>query len=320
MRRRFATPLTCTLALAFALLALARDAAAMTICLDPGHGGSDSGALGSFYTEKAANLDVGAWAQTYLGRVSGITSVGMTRTTDIYVSLADRCAYANTAGFDRFLSQHHNAATGTAQGTETYCHPTGSTQSFDLRDKVHPRLLWAFAYSDRGTKTADFYVLRNTVMPAILGEASFIDFVTIYNESQRFSTHETDHDGREGYGYCWGLCDHAGLPPPVYGVTAVTAGQGPRGDGPTLRVFSRRGRSARIEVEFVAAGRAALLDLVIRDVRGERVRRWSKPAGTASACIWDGHTESGSVAPAGVYWVSASLGTRAATARFVLLP
>ena len=35
----------------------------MTVCLDPGHGGSDAGALGGFYTEKAANLDVSVWAQ-----------------------------------------------------------------------------------------------------------------------------------------------------------------------------------------------------------------------------------------------------------------
>lgn len=320
MRRHLAHSFAVALVSAAALLAHAGHAAAMTVCLDPGHGGSDAGALGGFDTEKAANLDVSVWAQTYLGRVSGITSIGMTRTTDVYVSLADRCAYANNAGFDRFLSQHHNAATGTAQGTETYCYPTGSMQSFDLRDKVHPRLLWAFAYSDRGTKTADYYVLRNTTMPAILGEASFIDYVGSYDESQRFSTHENDHDGREGYGYCGGLCDHAGLPAPVYGITAVAPSGSAPGAGLALRVHSRPGKSARIELESVAAGRAGPLDLVIRDACGRWVRGWRQPARSTAPCDWDGHTDAGIPAPAGVYWIRASLGPLAATARFVLLP
>ena len=184
---------------------------------------------------------------------------------------------------------------------------------------MHPRLLWAFAYSDRGTKTADYYVLRNTTMPAILGEASFIDYVGSYDESQRFSTHENDHDGREGYGYCGGLCDHAGFPAPVYGITAVTLRGSAPGAGLALRVLSRPGKSARIAVESAAAGGAGPLDLAIRDAGGRWVRGWRQSATTAR-CVWDGHTDAGILAPAGVYWIRASRGPLAATARFVLLP
>lgn len=288
-----------------ALCAVPGGAWALSVCLDPGHGGSDAGALGAYYTEKAANLDVGLWAQAYLRLTGGVTSIGMTRTSDVYVSLADRCSYANAAGFDRFLSQHHNAATGTAQGTETYCYPAGSSASFDLRDRVQPRLVWAFAYADRGGKTADFYVLRNTVMPAILGEASFIDYAGSFNESQRFSTHENDHDGREGYGYCWGLCDHAGLIPPVYGPTAVAAPRDPGSSG--VRVVAT-GRGAWIEV----GGRTAV-PLTVRDIRGRSVRRWPRVAGRL---LWDGRDDGGRPAAAGVYWVTAG---QAARARLVVL-
>jgi hypothetical protein len=188
----------------------------VSVCLDPGHGGSDPGAVGDHYQEKAANLDVSFEAKGYLEQVSGVV-VGMTRTTDVTVTLADRCAYANNGGYDRFMSQHHNAFDETVQGTETFCHTDSlGGPSQDLRDEVHPEIIWAFGYTDRGVKTADFYVLRNTLMPSILGEGSFIDYKNGYNESYRFLINWNDHAGREGYAYCKGFCDHLGLTPPNY--------------------------------------------------------------------------------------------------------
>ncbi len=190
-------------------------AATWTVCLDPGHGGSDAGAVGQYYLEKDANLDVAFWAKAYLEQAETVI-VGLTRDGDYYVSLADRVNYANSLGFDRFVSIHHNAYDGTVQGTETYCHPNASSESFDMRDTVHPWLLWAFGYPDRGARTADYYVLRNTVMPAILGEASFIDYSGDYDESWRFYTNWNRHAEREGYAYARGVCDHLGIPCPDF--------------------------------------------------------------------------------------------------------
>lgn len=152
---------------------------AYTICLDPGHGGSDSGAVGTYYLEKNANLDVAnaLWDSLWYNLIE-VTEIRMTRTSDVDRSLEDRVAIANGTYWsppqdpvDRFISIHHNAHDGTVQGTETYCHPDASSYAFDLRNKVQSRLVEAFQYPDRGTKTADFYVLRKTTMPAILGEA-----------------------------------------------------------------------------------------------------------------------------------------------------
>jgi len=198
------------------LMAWTSGAHGVTVCLDPGHGGTDPGALGIYYEEADANLDVSWEARNYLELVSGVV-VGMTRTTDVTVSLTDRCAFANSGGYDRFMSQHHNAFNTTVQGTETYCHTDSlGGPSQDMRDEVHPEIIWAFSYNDRGTKTADFYVLRNTNMPSILGEGSFIDYHNEYDESERFLTNWNDHSGREGYAYCKGFCDHMGLIPPPY--------------------------------------------------------------------------------------------------------
>lgn len=198
------------------LLAWTSGAFGVTVCLDPGHGGTDPGAVGLYYEEKAANLDVSFEARDYLELVSGVV-VGMTRTTDVTVSLADRCSFANSGGYDRFMSQHHNAFDTTVQGTETYCHTDSlGGPSQNMRDEVHPEIIWAFGYNNRGTKTANFYVLRETNMPSILGEGSFIDYHNGYDESQRFLTNWNDHSGREGYAYCKGFCDHMGLTPPSY--------------------------------------------------------------------------------------------------------
>ncbi|HOK23637.1 MAG: N-acetylmuramoyl-L-alanine amidase [Candidatus Hydrothermia bacterium] len=130
---------------------------AWTICLDPGHGGTDPGAIGTYYTEKQANLDVANWAKFYMDKVGGITWTSMTRYSDMDVSLEDRVNYANTNDFDRFISIHQNAYNGSVQGTETYCYTYGSAQSFALRDSTHPELVRAYLYNDRGAQTAGYY-------------------------------------------------------------------------------------------------------------------------------------------------------------------
>jgi hypothetical protein len=102
-------------------------------------------------------------------------TVIMTRTTDVYVSLQGRCDIANNNGANRFVCTHCNAFNGSAYGTETFCHPYGSSTSYDLRNKVNPEMVSHMGTYNRGVKTADFYVLRNTNMPAILCEVAFID-------------------------------------------------------------------------------------------------------------------------------------------------
>jgi len=154
------------------LLAGAR-AQAIKICLDPGHGGSDPGATGNGLYEKDVNLDICLRAQSLLAD-DGWT-VLMTRDSDVYVSLQARCDYANANNVDRFISSHCNAfGDPSAQGTETYCHPNDVAEAFDLRDRLNDEIVSHMATSNRGTKTADFYVLACTNAPAALPEVAFI--------------------------------------------------------------------------------------------------------------------------------------------------
>ena len=91
------------------------------IVIDPGHGGRDPGAVGSFSYEKDIVLSVALKLGEYLQRSSNRVKVIYTRNTDIYVSLRDRAEIANKNNADLFISIHANLITGkNAFGTETF--------------------------------------------------------------------------------------------------------------------------------------------------------------------------------------------------------
>ncbi len=144
-----------------------------SVCIDAGHGGDDSGAVGHGLLEKSINLDVANRFHNLL-KNAGYT-VYMTRSSDKTVSLSSRTSYANSVGAGRFISIHCNAFNQSAHGTETYCYTSGSSTSFRMRDKTQPQMVAALGTYDRGCKTAGFYVIKYTNMPAILAELAFID-------------------------------------------------------------------------------------------------------------------------------------------------
>lgn len=146
---------------------------AQSICIDAGHGGSDPGAVGWGLQEKTINLDVSQRLYNLM-RQSGWKAY-LVRSTDKTVSLSGRTSYANSLGVKRFVSIHCNAFNKSANGTETFAYTQGSSTSFAMRNSVHPRLVSAMRTRDRGTKTANFYVIKHTNMPAILCELAFID-------------------------------------------------------------------------------------------------------------------------------------------------
>ena len=159
-------------------MSLAADAAmahltGQKICIDPGHGGSDPGAVGQGLYEKTINLDIGLRARDLM-QLDAATVV-MTRTTDVYVTLQGRCDIANNAGANRFECTHCNAFNGTVNGTETFCHPNETATGYDLRNKVNPEMVAHMGTYNRGLKTNTFYVLAYTNMAAILCEVAFID-------------------------------------------------------------------------------------------------------------------------------------------------
>lgn len=99
----------------------ARGARPLTIVLDPGHGGYDTGAVGpSGLMEKDVVLDLALRLRRLLETRLGVR-VLMTRTEDVFVPLAERTAMANRAKADFFISLHVNGAEKRgAGGFETF--------------------------------------------------------------------------------------------------------------------------------------------------------------------------------------------------------
>lgn len=146
---------------------------AQIICVDPGHGGDDPGAVGNGLEEAAINLNVASRFATALNNAG--YQARLTRSSDSTVSLSSRTSYANSIGAQKFISIHCNAFNASAHGTETYCYPEGSSTSFNMRDATNPQVVSALNTYNRGCKTANYYVLKYTNMPAILCELAFID-------------------------------------------------------------------------------------------------------------------------------------------------
>ncbi|GIG68872.1 N-acetylmuramoyl-L-alanine amidase [Phytomonospora endophytica] len=151
-------------------------AAVPKIYIDPGHGGTDSGAVGNSLQEKALTLAISLKTRDIL-KANWSVDVRMSRATDATVSLTARTNDANAWGADIFVSIHINSGGGT--GFESYRYTSASAGSVRLQDNLHAKILAATravaTVTDRGKKAANFHVLRESTMPAVLTENLFID-------------------------------------------------------------------------------------------------------------------------------------------------
>lgn len=153
------------------------------IVIDAGHGGRDPGAVGKHIRESDMALDIANRVRALflqLGRI-----VHMTREADLPVSLPERASLANRLKADIFVSIHINAHRDpNVSGVEVFSFP-GSTKGARLRNAVYMEIMRLFpTWRGRGTKEANFYVLRKSEMPACLVECGFISNVVDEQELQ----------------------------------------------------------------------------------------------------------------------------------------
>ncbi|NFE94372.1 N-acetylmuramoyl-L-alanine amidase [Clostridium botulinum] len=143
------------------------------LCFDYGHGGNDSGACYKGRKESNDVLSVGKAVAAEV-RKHGIT-VDEIRTSDTTVSLGERSRFENRNTYDYFISFHRNAfKPEKARGSETYTYLSASTKAKVLAEKIQAGLV-SIGFVNRGVKTANFHVLRETRCPAVLIEMGFID-------------------------------------------------------------------------------------------------------------------------------------------------
>lgn len=151
------------------------------VVLDPGHGGSDWGAIGpTGVSEKSVSLAVSLKAQRLLTDAG--YQVVMTRTTDIDVAApgvpdaAELQARVDKAppNAELFISVHCNAfSNSNANGVETY-HAPNAVKGSRLARLLNEELLRLGGLNNRGVKAARFYVMTHSQCPASLIELGFI--------------------------------------------------------------------------------------------------------------------------------------------------
>lgn len=137
----------------------------MTICLDPGHGGSDSGANAFGAKESDLTLKIAQYCKEELSKYD--VNVVMTRTTDTRLSeeaamdLKNRVEVARKAGASYFISIHINsAANSAAKGAEVYYPNTSGNKNLSSNGqnlaKAIQKQLTALGLYDRGIKIRNY--------------------------------------------------------------------------------------------------------------------------------------------------------------------
>ena len=186
------------------------------IVLDPGHGGSDSGAIGpTGVMEKSITLRVANELRRLL--VQEGATVYMTRTTDREVSpkraratdieeLQARCDVANQKDADIFISIHMDSFTSdAAKGTTGYYYSLGNKRSRLLADKIRSGVIDQLGTQSRGTQSSNFYVVKHTDMPATLIELAFIS-----NKGEEKLLNSEDGVKKAAQGIADGIADYFG--------------------------------------------------------------------------------------------------------------
>ena len=153
------------------------------IVLDPGHGGSDPGAIGpTGLQEKQVTLPIAEYLKSILEAKGA--KVILTRTTDVDVygphasgvdELQARVNVANGNQADAFISIHINSFSNPNVGGIATYYFDGSDQSKKLASSVQGQIAEHSGFNgDRGIQPGNLYVLRHSLMPSILVELGFI--------------------------------------------------------------------------------------------------------------------------------------------------
>lgn len=140
------------------------------VVIDPGHGGSDYGAIREGINEKDITLDMSERVASIL-KSKGY-KVALTRADDTYVGLQERCDFTEVENPEIFVSIHVNSAVATEPfGIETHYYHENSVE---LAEVIQRHLIKNINSKNRGTIKSKFYVINHTDVPAVLVETGFI--------------------------------------------------------------------------------------------------------------------------------------------------
>lgn len=144
------------------------------VVIDPGHGGEDPGSKGaSGLYEKDFTLSLSKRVVERIKENPNL-KVFMTRDDDSFISAKERYRpkFANDLDADIYISIHGNTFTNSSvSGTETYYF---KEESLEFASIIHQHLINATKFNDRGVKQEEYFVLKDTTMPAVLLEIGYL--------------------------------------------------------------------------------------------------------------------------------------------------
>ncbi len=152
------------------------------VVLDAGHGGTDPGAVANGKKEKNLNLKMMVTLmKPYFKSNAPDIKVYWTRSTDTFITLSNRAAFAKKVGADIFVSLHMNAWTKkNVNGTEVYYSGSNNKSSFSgltskkMASLFLKRLVSAMGTKSRGVSSQKYTVVHKNTVPAVLIELGFL--------------------------------------------------------------------------------------------------------------------------------------------------
>lgn len=175
------------------------------IFIDPGHGGTDPGAVGNGLQEKKLTLQASKRIRDMLAEYQN-AQVKLSREVDKTLSLKQRTDMANTWRADFLLSVHINAFNGKAQGYEDYTYSGTAGATVAHQNVIHAEIIKQVDFVNRGKKQKNLHMLRESRMPALLTENGFID-----NPSDAAKLKQSSYIERIARGHANGLVKAFGL-------------------------------------------------------------------------------------------------------------
>lgn len=191
--------LTAFIYLALLSISYGQNPTKLIIVIDPGHGGTDAGAIGiNGVKEKDIVLSIAKKIDSLNTKLfENLFDIYLTRYSDTLISLRDRTKLAMGLNAAIFISLHCNQAVNkSAKGTEVYVDEKRkrySKSSVRLANSIQKELNDRLGFKSRGVKSANFQVLRETTnsCPAVLLE---LGFLSSSDEAQHLNKEEK-HNG-----------------------------------------------------------------------------------------------------------------------------
>lgn len=192
------------------------------IVIDPGHGGSDPGAIGHDRTiEKHVNLAIASKLQQYIAGAGGM--VVMTRTTDKDLSsgkgsfidrkrqdLAARVKIATGANADLYLAVHCNSEVNPRWRGAQVFYSQGGEESRLIAKHIQHQIRVQLKNTHRKAKPGQYFVTDKTPMKAVLVEVGFLS-----NYEEEHLLKDPEYQARLAYAIFSGLANYyAGEPLP----------------------------------------------------------------------------------------------------------